>query len=206
MLVSFILLGRTLEQQARYRAADALHALIALQPTVARLVPNSERSDAVQVGVEIPLDRVQVGEWLQVLPGERIPADGSVVLGQTTIDESMLTGESMPILKQLGDPVFAGSLNQSGTIALQVASIGQNTVLAHLIDLVENGSKLEKAPNPAVCRYRLGLFRLWGVRDRHPHFPVLVFHRHSSLARGPKPCHGYNHGHGVRDVYAKPSD
>ena len=145
MLVSFILLGRTLEQQARYRAAAALHALIALKPTVARLVPNPEKADTVQIGVEIPVDRVHVGEWLQVLPGEKIPADGSVVLGKTTVNESMLTGESMPVWKQPGDPVFAGALNQSGTIAMQVVSTGQETVLAHLIDLVET-AQTRKAP------------------------------------------------------------
>ena len=157
MLVSFILLGRTLEQQARYRAADALHALIALQPTVARLVPNPEMADTVQLGVEIPLDRVHVGEWLRVLPGEKIPVDGAVVRGQTTVDESMLTGESMPVLKQLGDQVFAGSLNQSGTIALKVASIGQDTVLAHLIELVET-AQTRKAPIQRLADIVSGYF------------------------------------------------
>ncbi|MDJ0703760.1 MAG: heavy metal translocating P-type ATPase [Leptolyngbyaceae cyanobacterium MO_188.B28] len=157
MLVSFILLGRTLEQQARYRAADALHALIALKPTVARLVPNPHKSNTVQTGVEIPVDQVHVGEWLQVLPGERIPADGLVVLGQTTVDESMLTGESMPVLKKLGDQVYTGALNQSGAIALQVVNTGKETVLARLIELVET-AQTRKAPIQRLADIVSGYF------------------------------------------------
>jgi Cu2+-exporting ATPase len=86
-----------------------------------------------------------VGEWVQVLPGEKIPADGTVIVGQSTIDESMLTGESMPVLKQPGDAVAAGTLNQSGAIALQVTVTGQDTVLAQMIHLVETAQS-RKAP------------------------------------------------------------
>ena len=98
MLLSFILLGRTLEQRARFRATDALRSLIALQPAKARLVASPDQEEATQAGVEIPAALVQVGEWLQVLPGETLPADGVLEAGQTTVDESMLTGESLPII------------------------------------------------------------------------------------------------------------
>lgn len=147
MLVSFILLGRTLEQRARFQAADALRSLMALQPTVARLIPDPARngSTEAQTGVEIPVDCVQVGEWLRVLPGEKIPLDGTVVSGQTTVNQAMLTGESAPVLKQVGDRVVAGSLNQSGAIALQVTTTGSDTVLAQMIQLVET-AQTRKAP------------------------------------------------------------
>jgi Cu2+-exporting ATPase len=125
MLLSFILLGRTLEQRARFRAADALRSLVELQPAMARLISDPATAEAAQAGVEVPASYVQVGEWVQVLPGEKIPADGEIVTGRSTVDESMLTGESMPVLKQAGDAVVAGTLNQSGAIALRVTGTGK---------------------------------------------------------------------------------
>ncbi|NEQ30675.1 MAG: copper-translocating P-type ATPase [Leptolyngbya sp. SIO4C5] len=157
MLLSFILLGRTLEQRARYRAADSLQSLIALQPQVARLVPNPEAAVAEQRGVEIPAGQVQAGDWLQVLPGEKIPVDGILETGQTTIDESMLTGESLPVLKQPGDKAIAGTLNQTGAIVLQVSETGQNTVLARMIDLVET-AQTRKAPIQGLADVISGYF------------------------------------------------
>ncbi|MGF1516301.1 MAG: heavy metal translocating P-type ATPase [Nodosilinea sp.] len=145
MLLAFILLGRTLEQRARYRAADALRSLVELQPAVARLISDPATAGVAQTGVEVPARCVQVGEWVQVLPGEKIPADGTLVSGQSTVDESMLTGESMPVLKQPGNSVTAGTVNQSGAIALQVTGTGQNTVLAQMIRLVESAQS-RKAP------------------------------------------------------------
>lgn len=151
MLVGFILLGRTLEQRARKQAAAAFQSLVALQPRLARLIPHSgpttdlQTELAPQKGVEIPVDQVRVGEWLQVLPGERIPVDGTVVAGRTTVDESMLTGEPLPVVKQPGDLLTAGTLNQSGAIALQTTRIGKDTTLAQIIDLVEK-AQTRKAP------------------------------------------------------------
>jgi P-type Cu2+ transporter len=157
MLLSFILLGRTLEQRARFQAAGSLRSLIALQPTLARLVPapdlqtrvkgtaDENPPEAEPKGVQIPANQVQVGEWLRVLPSEKIPVDGVIVLGQTTLDESMLTGESMPVVKQPGDEVVAGSLNQSGAITLQVSRTGSNTTLSKMIRLVET-AQARKAP------------------------------------------------------------
>lgn len=109
MMLGFILLGRTLEQHARGRAAAAFRQLLALQPQIARLIvdPNSENSELGTTIVEIPAAQVRVGEWLQVLPGDKIPVDGEVRFGQTTVNESMLTGEAIPVIKQPGDTVTA---------------------------------------------------------------------------------------------------
>jgi Cu2+-exporting ATPase len=145
MLLSFILLGRTLEQRARFRAADALRSLVELQPSSARLIADPAASATAQTGVEVPASYVQTGEWVQVLPGEKIPADGVIVVGQSTVDEAMLTGESIPVLKQPGDSVAAGTLNQTGAIALQVTGTGQNTLLAQMIRLVDTAQS-RKAP------------------------------------------------------------
>ncbi|MEY3297808.1 MAG: putative copper-transporting ATPase PacS [Cyanobacteriota bacterium] len=145
MLLSFILLGRTLEQRARFRAADALRSLVELQPSVARLIADPTASETAQTGVEVPASYVQTGEWVQVLPGEKIPADGVIVTGQSTVDEAMLTGESIPVLKQPGDSVAAGTLNQTGAIAVQVTGTGQNTLLAQMIHLVDTAQS-RKAP------------------------------------------------------------
>ncbi|MBW4672142.1 MAG: heavy metal translocating P-type ATPase [Cyanomargarita calcarea GSE-NOS-MK-12-04C] len=145
MMLSFILLGRTLEQQARGRAAAAFRQLLALQPPIARLIPNPEQGGISSVGVEIPAEQVRVGEWLIVLPGEKIPVDGEVVDGQTTVDESMLTGEAVPIMKQAGDLVTGGTLNQSGAIAMRATRIGSDTTLAQIVALVE-AAQTRKAP------------------------------------------------------------
>jgi Cu2+-exporting ATPase len=195
MLVGFILLGRTLEQQARNRAASAFRSLLALQPKVARLIKErgeEERSEqerregfndepSLQIDqktqsytphptphtphptphtphfIEIPADRVRLGEWLQVLPGDKIPVDGEVVVGQTTVDESMLTGEPMPVLKQPGDLVAAGTLNQTGTIALRATRTGNETTLAHIIALVED-AQTRKAPIQKLADTVAGYF------------------------------------------------
>ncbi|MFM6137485.1 MAG: heavy metal translocating P-type ATPase, partial [Sphaerospermopsis kisseleviana] len=155
MMLGFILLGRTLEKQARGRAASAFRQLLALQPQIARLIVNpcGERSrttdsDKLVAGaniIEIPAEQVRVGEWLQVLPGDKIPVDGEVRFGQTTVDESMLTGEAVPVMKQPGDAVAAGTINQSGAIAIQATRTGDDTTLAHIVALVEN-AQTRKAP------------------------------------------------------------
>jgi Cu2+-exporting ATPase len=149
MLLGFILLGRTLEQLARQRAAASLQALISLKPAIARLIttplsPTTD-SDSPLFTLEISADRVKVGELVQVLPGEKIPVDGEIISGSTTIDQSMLTGESLPVLKQTGDPVVGGTLNQSGVIAIRATRIGGETTLAQIVALVEE-AQTRKAP------------------------------------------------------------
>src|SRR4028118_2414696 len=176
MLLGLILLGKTLEQQARRRAASALQALIALQPAKARLVdfklPSLDlRSEELPLNstsevynpqyIEIPADRVRVGEWLQVLPGEKIPVDGEVCEGKTTIDESMLTGESMPVLKQPGDTVAAGTINKSGAVVMRATRTGKETTVAQMVALVQ-AAQTRKAPIQNLADTVAGYF-VYGV-------------------------------------------
>ncbi|MDZ8053547.1 MAG: heavy metal translocating P-type ATPase [Aulosira sp. ZfuVER01] len=172
MMLGFILLGRTLEQQARGKAAAAFRQLLALQPQVARLIANPEKIGQVNDGngshpsqdavigsasIEIPAEQVRVGEWLKILPGDKVPVDGEVRLGQTTVDESMLTGESVPVIKQPGDIVTAGTLNQSGAIAIQATRTGSDTTLAHIVALVED-AQTRKAPVQKLADTVAGYF------------------------------------------------
>ncbi|NJM60443.1 MAG: copper-translocating P-type ATPase [Oscillatoriales cyanobacterium RU_3_3] len=169
MLLGFILLGKTLEQQARRRAASALQSLIALQPSTARLVDfkmpdldvnhaeNAPNSPANSPYIEIPADRVRVGEWLQVLPGDKFPVDGEVCQGKTTVDESMLTGESIPVLKQNGDAVAAGTINKSGAIVMRATRTGKETTVAQIVALVE-AAQTRKAPIQKLADTAAGYF------------------------------------------------
>ena len=157
MMIGFILLGRTLERYARGRAAAAFRQLLALQPQVARLIANPEKAGASSPPVEIPAEQVRVGEWLQVLPGDKIPVDGKVMVGQTTVDESMLTGEAVPVIKQAGDVVTAGTLNQSGAIAIQATRTGNDTTLAQIVALVED-AQTRKAPVQKLADTVAGYF------------------------------------------------
>src|SRR6476469_3806095 len=176
MLLGFILLGKTLEQQARRRAASALQALIALQPAKARLVdfklasldlrseqlPLNSTSEVYDPQyIEIPADRVRVGEWLQVLPGEKIPVYGEVCEGKTTVDESMLTGESMPVLKQPGDIVAAGTINKSGAVVMRATRTGKETTVAQMVALVQ-AAQTRKAPIQNLADTVAGYF-VYGV-------------------------------------------
>lgn len=155
MLLGFILLGRTLEAKARGRASAALAALFALQPPVARLIGDPNTLE--QSGIEIPVEQVRVGEWIRVLPGEKIPVDGEVVAGQTTVDESMVTGESIPVGKQPGEPVIGGTLNLSGAIALKATRVGKDTTLAKIIASVEE-AQTRKAPVQQLADTVAGYF------------------------------------------------
>ncbi|MBD2725027.1 copper-translocating P-type ATPase [Nostoc sp. FACHB-892] len=157
MMLGFILLGRTLEQQARGRAAAAFRKLLALQPQVARLIANPEKAEVGSSSVEIPAEQVRVGEWLQVLPGDKIPVDGEVVVGKTTVDESMLTGEAVPVIKQPGDMVTGGTINQSGAIAIQTTRTGSDTTLAQIVALVE-AAQTRKAPVQKLADTVAGYF------------------------------------------------
>jgi len=166
MLLSFILIGRTLEQRARFRAASSLRSLIALQPAQARLMAVSpdQLSDEDFIPTEtetedaqIPVSQVKVGDWLRVLPGEKIPVDGVITRGQTTLDESMITGESLPAFRQTGDQVSGGMLNQSGAIALKVSRTGSETTLGQMIQLVET-AQTRKAPIQGLADLISGYF------------------------------------------------
>ncbi|MBI2560560.1 MAG: copper-translocating P-type ATPase, partial [Planctomycetes bacterium] len=136
MIITIILLGHFLESKAKGRATSAIEKLIGLQVKTARL-----RRDGQDVDVHI--DEVQVGDYVVVRPGERIPIDGVVIDGQTGVDESMLTGESMPVSKVPNDEVCSGTMNSTGTILIEAKKVGIDTVLAHIVKLLEEvqGSK-----------------------------------------------------------------
>ena len=153
MLLGFILLGRTLEGKARNRASAALEKLVSLQPPIARLIGKQNDGETI----EIPVDRVKSGEWLRVLPGEKIPMDGEIITGETTLDESMLTGESVAVVKASSDLVYAGTINQSGVITVEVTNIGQDTTLAKIINLVED-AQTRKAPVQKLADTIAGYF------------------------------------------------
>ncbi len=165
MLLGFILLGKTLEQIARVRATAALQSLLAWQPATARLVVNpsvpeattENQTSSLPIYEEIPTQKVRVGDWVQVLPGEKIPVDGEVWEGKTTVDESMLTGEAIPVLKQTGDIVTGGTLNQSGVIVLRATRTGQDTTLAQIVSLVE-AAQARKAPIQKLADTVAGYF------------------------------------------------
>ena len=159
MMLGFILLGRTLEKQARGRAASAFRQLLALKPQTARLIINPDPEKLISGAniIEIPAEQVRVGEWLQVLPGDKVPVDGEVRFGQTTVDESMLTGEVVPVMKQPGDTVTGGTLNQSGAIALQATRTGDDTTLAQIVALVE-AAQTRKAPVQKLADRVAGYF------------------------------------------------
>ena len=135
-IITLILLGKFLEARAKRRASEALSALLSLQPTTAQVVRDG-------APVTIAQSDVLTGDIILVRPGERIPVDGIVTTGNSTIDESMVTGESIPVEKAAGDPVISGTMNQNGSIEFRATAVGAATVLQRIVKLVEEaqGSK-----------------------------------------------------------------
>ncbi len=138
VVITLVRFGKWLEARAKRQTTDAIRALNALRPDRARVVVGGEEHD-------VPLAQVRVGMIVAVRPGERIPVDGAVLQGRTHIDESLITGESMPVPKQPDDPVTAGSINGEGAITVTTNAIGAETTLARIIRLVET-AQAEKAP------------------------------------------------------------
>ncbi len=137
VIVTLILLGRLLEVNARGRTSDAISQLVRLQPeTAIRLVNNQPETIAVA--------QIQMGDLLLVRPGERVPLDGEIIDGSSFVDESMMTGEPIPISKSVGHEVIGGTLNTNGSFSYKVTKIGKDTLLARIIELVESaqGAKL----------------------------------------------------------------
>ncbi len=135
-IVALILLGKFLEARAKARTSDAIRALLALRPDTARVLRDGQE-------VEIPLAEVRPGDLMVVRPGERIPTDGVIVEGQGAVDESMLTGESIPVDKGPGDEVFGATVNTTGLLKVRATRVGADTALARIVQLVEEaqGSK-----------------------------------------------------------------
>ena len=136
VIIAFILLGRLLEERAKRNTSDAIRKLVGLQPkTVTVITPEGERI--------LPIEHIQPGDTVIVKPGERIAVDGVVSEGRSYVDESMLSGEPLPVRKQKGDKVFAGTMNQKGSFRFVADKIGQDTLLAQIIHMVQDaqGSK-----------------------------------------------------------------
>ena len=129
VIIALILVGRMLESRARRRASDAIRKLMDLQPPVALVVRGGAE-------VEVPVEQVLPGDLLAVRPGGRIAVDGAVRQGESAVDESMLTGESMPVEKRAGDRVFAGTINRSGSLRYEAQKVGRATVLQQMVEMV----------------------------------------------------------------------
>lgn len=136
VIITLIRLGKYLEARAKGRTSEAIKKLMGLQARTAQVIRNAQE-------MEVPVDQVAVGDIVLVRPGEKIPVDGVVIEGSTSVDESMLTGESMPVKKSPGDPVIGATLNKQGFIRFEATRVGKETALAQIIRLVEEaqGSK-----------------------------------------------------------------
>jgi P-type Cu2+ transporter len=139
MLVTFVLFGHWMEMRSRRGSSDALNALLRLAPSQANVIrPNGEVET-------VPVEQVQVGDLLLLRPGEKVPVDGIVTEGESAIDESMVTGESLPVSKQTGDEVIGGTVNGSGSLRFKATKVGSETALAQIVQLVQIAQN-SKAP------------------------------------------------------------
>lgn len=150
VIITLILLGKSLEAVSKGRTSEAIKKLMGLAPKTAVILENGQEK-------EIPIDEVEIGDIILVKPGDKIPVDGTVTGGHTSIDESMLTGESMPVDKKEGDPVYAASLNTTGVIQFKAEKIGSDTALAQIIKLVEDAQG-SKAPIAQMADIVSGYF------------------------------------------------
>ncbi|HKR67133.1 MAG TPA: copper-translocating P-type ATPase [Thermoanaerobaculia bacterium] len=137
-IVTLVLLGQVLELRARGRTGAALRALLGLAPKTARLVDDHGERD-------VPLEHVKPGDLLRVRPGEKVPVDGVVVEGTTNIDESMITGEPLPVAKRAGDRVIGATINAAGSVLMRAERVGADTLLAQIVNLVANAQR-SRAP------------------------------------------------------------
>jgi Cu+-exporting ATPase len=138
VVISLVLLGKFLEARAKRQTTEAIRALQALRPLTARV-----RLDGIDR--DLPIESIRVGDWVVIRPGERVPVDGEILEGNSQVDESMLTGESLPVDKQPGDTVTGGAINAQGTLIARTTAVGAETTLARIIRLVEN-AQAAKAP------------------------------------------------------------
>lgn len=139
VITTLVLLGQVLELRARAATSSAIRSLLGLTPKTARHIDNAGRE------LDIPVERVAVGDRLRVRPGERVPVDGVVVEGSSSIDESMMTGEAMPVEKASGDQVTGGTLNTTGSLVLTAQRVGRDTLLAQIVKLVAEAQR-SRAP------------------------------------------------------------
>jgi len=165
VVITLILLGRLFENRAKGQTSEAIRKLIGLQAKTARLIRNGRE-------VDVPIEEVQIGDVILVRPGEKIPVDGEVIEGASTIDEAMVTGESLPVKKQPGDEVIGATINKTGSFKFRATRVGSDTVLAQIVQLVQQaqGSKapIQRLADqvtgwfvPAVIAIALLTFIIW---------------------------------------------
>ncbi|KAI6045662.1 E1-E2 ATPase-domain-containing protein [Pisolithus marmoratus] len=190
MLIMFVSLGRWLENRAKGKTSAALTDLIALSPSMATIYTDAP---ACTEEKRIPTELVQVGDIVKLVPGDRIPADGTVVKGHSTVDESAVTGEPVPAVKQLGDAVIGGTVNGLGTFDMVVVRAGKDSALSQIVKLVED-AQTSKAPIqafadrvagvfvPVVITLALATFFTWMILANVLSEDALpaIFHRHGA--------------------------
>ncbi len=175
----FVLLGDAMEEKMHNNASNALAKLIDLQAKDAEVERNGEF-------VKVPLDQVKVGDIIRVKPGEKVPVDGVIVDGSTTIDESMVTGESMPVTKKKGDDVVGSTINTNGTFNFKATKVGSDTILSQIVDLVKKAQtshapiqnltdKISNIFVPAVLIIAIITFVIWYVFLNAPLVTALLF-------------------------------
>lgn len=143
IVITLILLGRLFEQRAKSQTSNAIHKLIGLQAKTARLIRNGQE-------IDVPIAQVQIDDVVLVRPGEKIPVDGEVITGVSTVDEAMVTGESIPVSKQPGDEVIGATINQTGSFRFRATRVGKDTVLAQIVQLVQQAQG-SKAPIQSIA-------------------------------------------------------
>ena len=150
VIVSLTLLGQILELRARSQTSAAIKSLLGLAPKMARRIRGSEEED-------IPLAHVHVGDMLRVRPGEKVPVDGAVVSGESAVDESMLTGEPLPVSKRSGDKVVGATLNTSGSLVMRAEKVGAETMLAQIVQMISQAQR-SRAPMQRMADVVAGYF------------------------------------------------
>jgi Cu+-exporting ATPase len=150
VILTLILLGRLLEARAKAGTGEAIRKLIGLRPRTARVLRDGKETD-------VAIEGVQVGDEIVVRPGEKVPVDGEIVDGHSTLDESMVTGESIPVEKDPGDPVVGGTVNQTGAFRFRAAAVGSDTLLAQIVRLVQE-AQASKAPIQRLADAVAGYF------------------------------------------------
>jgi Cu+-exporting ATPase len=138
LIIALVLVGKLLEDIAKGKASEAVRKLMELQPSLARVIRNG-------VEEEIPVEQVQVGDTIVVRPGEKIPVDGLVIGGQSTVDEKMITGESIPAEKKVGDEVISATINKAGMLKFRATKVGADTTISQIIKLVDE-AQIARAP------------------------------------------------------------
>jgi Cu+-exporting ATPase len=150
VIIVLVLLGQVLELRARSRTGSAIKALLNLAPPTARQVaPGGDN--------EVPLEQVQVGDWLRVVPGDKVPVDGEVVEGHSSVEESMVTGEPLPVEKNVGDKVTGGTVNGSGSFVMRAERVGNDTLLGQIVNMVAEAQR-SRAPIQGLADKVAGIF------------------------------------------------